>query len=285
MIAFAKRHMIPELKEMWRSCFGDEEAYIDFYFERRFKEDNMLVYLDEKEKPVSMLSLLPAGLVQKGNEVKRVHYIYAGATFPEQRRKGYYKALLMHAALEAEGAGESLMLVPADEKLREYYRKQGFVDAFQLTSSSIKIQRPGLISMESHTDDFTKALITAEEYKELRDKHFYKEGYVCWDIEAVRYAVDETLFCKGECSKLIYKGMEYGVLYYIDNADKLCIKEITASGNEAVMLIRKLAELLGLKAADYVLEADAEGGDCINYAMTYKDSGIFRAGYFNLSLG
>lgn len=319
MISFADADMMPYLKYMWKTCFGDDDLYIDMYFKKRFREDNMLVLLSEDGKPASMLSLLPAELVLKCNKVKKINYIYAGATLPEHRRKGYYSRLLQYALKMINDRKESAVLVPADDKLRGYYANEGFIDAFHLSKLSLSIQKSAIISMENNELDFIVSNITADKYKKLRDNHFFKEGYVCWDTEAVSYAIEETIFCGGECRKILYNNNEYGVLYYIDSINKLCIKEITACGEEAELLSKNLAEYLGCNEIESITSLIDElptevlmpewrhmGGrmnkeafqhtdlsaakgsrqeSIMNYAMVSKDLSGYSFSYFNLSLG
>lgn len=91
-IRFATKEMIPQIKEIWHRCFGDEEDYMEFYFTHRFTEENMLVCMEDK-KPVAMTTFLKAYLVTGKGEIP-VHYAYAVATLPEYRDRGYAKMLL-----------------------------------------------------------------------------------------------------------------------------------------------------------------------------------------------
>lgn len=283
MITFASREMIPYLKEMWKICFNDEESYINLYFDKRFSEDDMLVLLIEG-KPVSMLSLLPAVLIIKNLELKKINYIYAVATLPEYRRNGYCKKLIEHALEIINLKNEAAILLPASSKLRKYYRSTGFTDAFNLLKRNINIQTHSIRSMENQEDIFEICDITPEEYKKLRDICFYKEGYVCWDINAIEYAIEETVFCGGYCKKIIYKNKEYAALYYIENNKKLYIKEITATDLQAESLCKRLAIYYGCSEADLSLEA-LKDNESSGYAMVSKELLGYKFSYFNLSLG
>ena len=76
-IRFATKEMIPQIKEIWHRCFGDEEDYMEFYFTHRFTEENMLVCMEDK-KPVAMTTFLKAYLVTGEGEIP-VHYAYASS--------------------------------------------------------------------------------------------------------------------------------------------------------------------------------------------------------------
>jgi predicted acetyltransferase len=77
-----------------------------------------------------MLFLLPGALSYKKTALP-AEYVYAVATLPEFRGRGYAATLTREAALLAAGEGKSaLCLRPGDEGLYAYYAKQGFVKAF-----------------------------------------------------------------------------------------------------------------------------------------------------------
>ena len=111
-IRFATKEMIPQIKEIWHRCFGDEEDYMEFYFTHRFTEENMLVCMEDK-KPVAMTTFLKAYLVTGEGEIP-VHYAYAVATLPEYRDRGYAKMLLEKGKQHFQ---TPIVLEPASESL------------------------------------------------------------------------------------------------------------------------------------------------------------------------
>ena len=115
--------------EIWQTCFGDEESYVRFFWENCFPFCRGLVW-EEDGQAVSMLFLLPCALVRKRLRLP-AEYVYAVATLPEYRGRGYAAALAREAERIARGEGRSaLCLRPADEGLYGYYAKLGYVKAF-----------------------------------------------------------------------------------------------------------------------------------------------------------
>ena len=47
-----------EVMELWRVCFDDTEEFIQFYFDKKYKEENALVYWDEQGAAIAALQTL-----------------------------------------------------------------------------------------------------------------------------------------------------------------------------------------------------------------------------------
>ena len=119
----------PQVLKIWQTCFGDEEGYVRFFWENCFPVCRGLC-LEEGGEVASMLFLLPGGLRRK-KVLLAAEYVYAVATLPEFRGRGYAAALAREAERIARGEGKSaLCLRPADEGLYGYYAKLGYVKAF-----------------------------------------------------------------------------------------------------------------------------------------------------------
>ncbi len=230
-VVYANKEDFDSIRAIWQTCFGDSREYIDNYLQKRFTDENMLViYADEK--PVAMASFLPVLLTVKG-EKRKARYLYAVATLPEYRRKGYATSIIRFGA---EKYGVPLVLCPAGEELKKYYSEIGFREAFfrsdchknmtyvSENADSINIQankenavneesvkgedderRQGENGVKEELKENGGELLgewqvsepSAETYKKLRDSYFEQECYAEWDEEAVSYAIDENRMCGG----------------------------------------------------------------------------------------
>ena len=170
-----------QIKELWEVCFGDEASYIDFYLENRMTDSNMLV-LHEDGKIVSMASFLPVRYEHNGEETD-ARYVYAVATLPKYRGRGYASKILSFAK---EHYGQPLLLAPAGEELMGYYERLGFVRAFPDTREQEGITMTVLSAEENGV---TMKSLAAKDYVRLRDGKLRCDGYVQWDEEAVAYAI------------------------------------------------------------------------------------------------
>ena len=94
------------LKTLWHEVFGDTDVYIDTFF-RELYRPGMASVVEEDGKIVAAAYAVPFGAVR---------YIFAVATKPEYRGRGYGRAVVLAAA-----GGEPAYLCPASATLRCWY--------------------------------------------------------------------------------------------------------------------------------------------------------------------
>ena len=111
---------IDQMKRLWKVCFGDEDAYIDFYYAHGYEAANTFVAA-EQERVVSMMTLLPVTMRTEQGSF-RGRYVYAVATDPQHRGRGLMTALEAYAARMVQAQGDAfLTLVPASMPLFGMY--------------------------------------------------------------------------------------------------------------------------------------------------------------------
>ncbi|MBD5451986.1 MAG: GNAT family N-acetyltransferase, partial [Lachnospiraceae bacterium] len=299
-VVFANETDIDAIEEIWYACFGDDREYIDLYLSNRFETENMLV-IHEDGRPVSMLSLLPVTITIDG-ESHAARYVYAVATLPAYRKKGYASKLIEHAFYKYE---EPLILQPASEELRRYYEKLGFHDVFRQSPCWIYNAHAGKMTQVSEnmayevSEDITHMSeieteittlgkwsaepVTAKEYKEIRDLYFGGEGYVEWDENAIQYAIMENSFCGGGALKLT-DGEERRVLMYrvCTKSDDLCGLQVVETTLEDNELKELLPELMRYTHTSQAYEKN-QGGMILHTKETAQWD--CDEGYLNLTLG
>ncbi|MEG1761840.1 MAG: GNAT family N-acetyltransferase [Hydrogenoanaerobacterium sp.] len=272
MITLADNMMLPQLKNIWSECFGDTGEYIDFYFSQHFKPQRTLVYLKD-DKPVSMLTLLPAKLIKNGKYVP-VCYVYAVATLPLWQGLGISTQLLSYAGCELAKSGVDItVLAPASNKLFAFYKKCGYTEAFAVKQAAFAAEdKPINIKTEN---------ILPQEYKILRDKFFCGEGYLCWDKEAIEYALCENSFCGGFNLKITANGATYAAMCRIKD-EVLCVKEATLIPQLIRPVLSFVAKQNNCKSVELTLPYDsAFAGDLLKKGMA---STALVCGYMNLVL-
>ena len=117
--------------ELWKEVFGDSDSFIAQFMHNYYKKSNMFS-IEENGRLVSMLHLITFNC--NGHNVG---YIYAVATAAEARKRGHATQLLREAIAEAQERGlAALLLIPADEKLREYYSRLGFKGSYHIEFST-----------------------------------------------------------------------------------------------------------------------------------------------------
>ena len=111
------------IQEVWRVCFGDEEPFVHSFLARYYFKDNAFVHYEEG-RVVSMAFWIPCA-----TELGPTAYLYAIATLPEYRERGYAGLLVRKALESARQSGcVAAMLIPADADLKGFYRQLGFED-------------------------------------------------------------------------------------------------------------------------------------------------------------
>lgn len=206
------------LKVIWRESFDDPADYMDFYFSRRFVPEETFV-LREDGVPAAMMTAMPVTLLDRDETVKG-KYIYAVATHPSARGKGYSTRLhrYMLEVLRQEGFGFTC-LVPAEESLQAFYARQGYRPYF-----SRWVREFGLEKREEGGE---------EELPSLPFRDFYRRRYswfarlaaghpALWHPQpALGYIYDEMISCGGQIVELPNGG--YAVFQQM--ADTLILRE------------------------------------------------------------
>ena len=111
-----------QTRNLWRTCFHDSEDFMDIYFEEKYSDENNFTIRHDGQV-ISAMQMLPYALsVYKS--VAHVGYVSGLATLPQYRRQGLAGRLLNESIrkLNAQG-GIISFLVPADNKLREFYQR------------------------------------------------------------------------------------------------------------------------------------------------------------------
>lgn len=117
-----------QVKDLWQTCFHDDEAFAGFYFDRVYRPENTVVYKEDGQV-LSALQLLPYPMTYAGVEIP-VSYISGASTAPGARSRGLMKKLLVAAFERMRRRGDYLsVLIPAEEWLFGFYRKTGYAEA------------------------------------------------------------------------------------------------------------------------------------------------------------
>lgn len=125
-----------EVKALWKLCFDDSDAFIDLYFDRKYKDDiNMAVR--EDGKIVSALQMLPYSMTFCGGIIP-TSYISGACTHPDYRNHGVMRRLLQqtHRRMYDDGIWLST-LIPAEEWLFGYYAKSGYAPGFSYIAETV----------------------------------------------------------------------------------------------------------------------------------------------------
>ena len=122
-----------EVMELWRVCFDDTEEFIQFYFDKKYKDENALVYWDEQGAAIAALQT-PLYPMTFGETQIITGYISGACTHPLARARGVMTKLLREAFYVMRGRKIPMStLIPANEWLYDYYGKMGYATVFDYT--------------------------------------------------------------------------------------------------------------------------------------------------------
>ncbi|WP_029903007.1 GNAT family N-acetyltransferase [Prevotella sp. 10(H)] len=149
MIQFANQHTMPLVRQMWKTCFGDDDDFLDILFKYKYRNENTLIYFEDGIA-VASLQMLPYTITFYGEEIPFA-YLAGLCTLPEYRKKGFM-AKLIHRAHEIMRQREIPLsiLVPAEDWLYGFYEKYGYEKVFENGNTplyplkKILIQHPDL---------------------------------------------------------------------------------------------------------------------------------------------
>lgn len=154
--------MESELKKLWRLVFGDEEAFIDTFFERAY-DPRRCRFLTEEGRVIAMAFWLDCAY--RG---QKMAYLYAVATHPEFRGRGLCTRLMgdIHKSLKEEGYWAAI-LRPAEAGLGKMYTGMGYESCCTVSEFSCKAG-----------DKLEISRISAEEYGKRRRRFLPPEGVI-----------------------------------------------------------------------------------------------------------
>ncbi len=122
-VALGLTEVMRDLAALWQTCFGDEDAFIHSFLTRHYYPDCTFVQR-ETGRIVSMCFVIPCHTV-----LGPTAYLYAIATDPNFRGRGYASTLVQRALTTAREHGfTAAMLIPADDGLKGFYQRLGFID-------------------------------------------------------------------------------------------------------------------------------------------------------------
>lgn len=172
---------IEQLKSLWKSLFGDTEAFISLFFHEAVREENICV-LEEKGRILSALYMLPYPFRIWNQEVT-ASYISGAGTLPEAQGRGLMRRLLIDSFKEMERRQIPLsILIPAEPWLYGFYEKSGYATVFAYNQQVYPPKGRSLVSATERTSPSSVGFPPKEQ-------RLGEEGFSCKE-EGVRLGED-----------------------------------------------------------------------------------------------
>lgn len=207
MISFADWGMRSELAKIWEICFQEPARPAKYFLNNYFSPQNCLVYRI-RGKIASVVYILPTQIASGSNPLQ-AHYIYAAATIPQYRGRGYMAALLAAAAIIGAKCGDQFSVVlPADSNLYRLYQKSDYIKFFNIKKTTLSIDE---MSSLAENGIINKTLLTYGQINSLRNSKLLKiPGSVLWSNEGIGFALgmgkiyDDKIICSRTKGKPAY---------------------------------------------------------------------------------
>lgn len=172
-IEFLTKKYVPSVITLWKETFGDNEGFINDFFDFWTPESHTMILREEK-CVLGMLSLLPVSANGRSGK-----YIYAVATDKNFRKCGGATKLLKAADDFALKNGDGFsVLVPSNDTLFDFYKKRGWNKI---------LYAPDFFDISLGVGLKEAKQISLDEYYKARRKFFDKKDLIEWDLYALSY--------------------------------------------------------------------------------------------------
>ena len=160
-----------------------------------FSPEHCLVYTVGK-KIAAAVYMLPCRMEREGT-LYPGHYIYAAATLPAFRGRGFMACLMEAVALEGVKRGHVFSAVlPAEKGLYSYYGRFGYREYFEAEYTEMQVSE---LETLAKWEGAGRRLISPEEALSCQKEFLSgREGSIIWNPRDVFYAFSMNHFCKGQ---------------------------------------------------------------------------------------
>lgn len=205
---------IEQLKSLWKSLFGDTEAFISLFFHEVVRDENIRV-LEEKGRILSALYMLPYPFRIWKQEVT-ASYISGAGTLPEAQGRGLMRRLLIDSFKEMEHRQIPLsILIPAEPWLYGFYEKSGYATVFTYNQQVYPPKERFLASITGGTSPSSVGFPPKEQRLEEEGFSYKEEGVRLGEEnlqqpeDSLRYEKD-GLQCGEDDLQYSENGLKYG---------------------------------------------------------------------------
>lgn len=179
-----------EIIHLWQQCFDDSRDYVEFFLKESPKQNALFLYRNDKAEAVGMMLLMPGRIVAEGI-MRKAYYLYALCVDERFRGRGIAEELLGFAKKSAKDENAELCLVPSSEKLRRYYAKRGFIDAFARTEQELDVNKTEMYAGKLKTEEPDTGLLLQTRTEVYNDNAFL------WEKDNLEFAIKEHVFSGG----------------------------------------------------------------------------------------
>lgn len=212
-----KTEHMNSLSRLWNTVFGDDYSFIELIFKKEYDNGILCFAAFDNKEAVSAFYLIKNTLKFNRKQYEG-YYLYAAATLPEYRGKGFMSELIEEAKKYcADKGADFITLVPSQESLYGYYSRFGFEKAMYRCESSF--------SLKTARSDKKEVINNGDEI--LRIRNCYEGGIISFHPSTIGYALDcfrnaDMRFLRiSDDSYLLYSDEEDSVSELVSSEKKL----------------------------------------------------------------
>ncbi|WP_425802791.1 GNAT family N-acetyltransferase [Desulfitobacterium sp. Sab5] len=259
-VRLALKGEVERQKEIWKRCFGDEDRYIDFYYDNRYKEAETMVLLYEGEIS-AMLTMIPIQVVTPDQQIFPAAMLYAIATDPQRQSLGLATQLMdySHEYLGLNNITFSI-LVPAGKSLFDFYHKRSYHEGFYLRE--LLLTREEIETWNGIDECLPKIFsISSNDYNQRRNQQLKGSLHIAYADKEIDYQKKLSQLSGADIYAIDLENTKgCGVIERI-NPDEVIVKEILLPEEFLISSLYKIAELF--PAQKYIIRTPAFRGQLL----------------------
>ena len=244
---------IPLLKELWKRCFGDSDAYVDMFYHKYCTHDQVLI-VEEDGELNSMATMLETTMHFTDGSSYPVGYVYGLATNPYIQGKGYARQLLAYADEYLQKKEKKcLTLVPASPSLHRYFENIGLTECF--ATRKVEKMSTELTGLPALDPSCKMVPILPYEYNEIREKQLKGTMHISYDDNLIHFQQFGSHLTAGDLYRLEVEGEVGCVAIEYVQRSRLLMKELLISTPKMEKAVQLVSE--ELPAARYHIRTPA----------------------------
>ncbi len=249
----AKPEDIPQVRELWKRCFGDSEAYIDTFY-KSVAEPWQVLIVEEDEEINSMATMLETTVHFPDGTSHPVGYVYALATNPYIQGKGHARQLLAYADEYLQSRGmKCLTLVPASPSLHRYFESMGLKECFGTRKVEKMFQE--LTGLPPLGEDCKLQPIMPQEYNLIREEQLKDTFHISYTDPLIKFQQFGSHLTAGDLYRIEVEGEVGCVAIEYVQRSRLLMKELLIAPEKMEKAVQMIAE--NLPAGKYHIRTPA----------------------------